>query len=397
MIFKRFVNNIKKLFISKFVWKKIGHYPIIIYDTVGANTIEGLFYPGSFYILETRFKNINILILIKSIIKYNLNWTPYSYILQFIKEIKPLVIITRIDNNPKFWELKKKLKNIKTIFIQNGFRDNVTDIFYNLKTEDSKKYSVDKMFVFNKAIGKEYSKYIKGEIFPTGSFNNNRLPVSNKDDGSILYISEWFKFSPVKENASYIKNIYFGESKIFYDHTIKTTDFLFSAVSKFAKEKKITLKVLGRSKSNDANEEERYFRNINKDFIYLKRDLENTNNTYNKIDESKFVVATDSTLGYEALGKGKKTAIISNRGKFLRSDPNGLKFGWPAKFGEKGPFWTNELDQVYFEKIMNYLMAVSEKEWIETISKFLENIMIFDYNNTILKKNLKKLNIKITS
>ena len=48
------------------------------------------------------------------------------------------------------------------------------------------------------------------------------------------------------------------------------------------------------------------------------------NNSYERIDESRYVVS-DSTLAYEALSKGKKTAIISVRGKFLNN--NSFKFG----------------------------------------------------------------------
>ena len=382
MIFKNFIKRIKKLLSSKFFWEKVNQYPVVIYDKEGSNTIKSLFLSNSFFILETRIKNINIPILFKSIIKDNFHWTPQSYIHQYIIAINPSVIITTIDNNINFWKLKDKFKNIKTIFIQNGNRDNVTDVFSKLKSQDLNKYSVDKMFVFNKAIGNEFSKYINGEIISIGSFNNNKFPISKKDDGSILYISQWDKYSP---------QVYPQGYQYFYDYNIKSENFLFSAVSKFSKEKKITLKVLGRS--INANEEEKFYRNINEDFTYLKRDLTTRNNSYNKIDESKYIISTDSTLAYEALAKGKKTAIISNRGKFLNI--NAFKFGWPANFDEKGLFWSNEIDDVYFEKIMNYLITVSDEEWSETISGFLENLMVYNYNNTILKKNLEKLNIKI--
>ena len=382
LIFKNFIKRIKKLLSSKFFWEKVNQYPVVIYDKEGSNTIKSLFLSNSFFILETRIKNINIPILFKSIIKDNFHWTPQSYIHQYIIAINPAVIITTIDNNINFWKLKDKFKNIKTIFIQNGNRDNVTDVFSKLKSQDLNKYSVDKMFVFNKAIGNEFSKYINGEIISIGSFNNNKFPISKKDDGSILYISQWDKYSP---------QVYPQGYQYFYDYNIKSENFLFSAVSKFSKEKKITLKVLGRS--INANEEEKFYRNINEDFTYLKRDLTTRNNSYNKIDESKYIISTDSTLAYEALAKGKKTAIISNRGKFLNI--NAFKFGWPANFDEKGLFWSNEIDDVYFEKIMNYLITVSDEEWSETISGFLENLMVYNYNNTILKKNLEKLNIKI--
>ena len=44
---------------------------------------------------------------------------------------------------------------------------------------------------------------------------------------------------------------------------------------------------------------------------------------------------------------------------------------------------------------MNYLISISDQEWRKTILSLLENVMIYDYNNTILKNNLRKLNIKI--
>ena len=43
---------------------------------------------------------------------------------------------------------------------------------------------------------------------------------------------------------------------------------------------------------------------------------------------------------------------------------------------------------------MNYLQNVSDKEWSETVSNVIENIMLYDYNNKILKNNFKKLNLK---
>ena len=164
--------------------------------------------------------------------KDNFKWKTQSYFDQYIIEINPSIIITLVDNNLNFWKLKDKFKNIKTIFIQNGNRDNFSDIFSKLTPLDFKKYSVDKMFVFNKAIGSEYSKYIKGEIIPIGSYYNNTFEVSKKeDDGSILYTSQWKKFIPEDYPMGYQFHI---------NMDIKSEKYVFSAVSKFAKEKKLS-------------------------------------------------------------------------------------------------------------------------------------------------------------
>ena len=105
----------------------------------------------------------------KSIIKNAFNWNFQKYIYEVIQSVNPKIIITNIDNNKSFWELKKKFNNVKTIFIQNGFRCSYgTDVFSELTDDDKGKYSVDKMFVFNDSIGKEYSKYMSEKLFQLG-------------------------------------------------------------------------------------------------------------------------------------------------------------------------------------------------------------------------------------
>ena len=247
---RNLINKFKKILNSKFIWEKVKQCQIVIYDEEASEKIKSLFLSDSFFVLETRLKKINIPILIKSILKDNFKWKTQSYFDQYIIEINPSIIITLVDNNLNFWKLKDKFKNIKTIFIQNGNRDNFSDIFSKLTPLDFKKYSVDKMFVFNKAIGSEYSKYIKGEIIPIGSYYNNTFEVSKKeDDGSILYTSQWKKFIPEDYPMGYQFHI---------NMDIKSEKYVFSAVSKFAKEKKIKLKVLGRSQY--AKEEELFLK-----------------------------------------------------------------------------------------------------------------------------------------
>ena len=56
-----------------------------------------------------------------------------SYIENYIKLSKPKLVVTFCDNDERFLNLKNKFVNLKTIFIQNGWRSNYLDIFENLK------------------------------------------------------------------------------------------------------------------------------------------------------------------------------------------------------------------------------------------------------------------------
>ena len=157
----------------------------------------------------------------------------------FLKYLNPKYVITFIDNDVKFWQLKNKLNDIQTCFIQNGFRDNYTDIFRDKSNTD--KFKVDKMLVFNDNIASQYKKFIKGETIVTGSFYNNKFERSKKDN-NLLFISSW------DDDYSNLEN--YDQYLLF--HKI---DFLaFKLVSQFAEKYKFKLKVLGR-KLNHIEEE----------------------------------------------------------------------------------------------------------------------------------------------
>ena len=376
------LKKIYKFFKAKLVWKKLDQKYTLIYDEVASEDLVKYLDQNNCFTLETRMKKIYIHPFIKSLVKEKFKWTPQKYFHECINEINPEVIISLIDNNLNFWRLKNIFKDKKLVLIQNGMREKVKDIFGLLNQKHLKKFEIDKVFVFGASIAKEYSKYIKGEIIPIGSFHNNTFDNTNYVDDEILYISQWDKFS---EQA-------YPEGIEFFKKFNMSELFLFKLVSNFAIQKKMRLKVLART---FFKEEEKFFKDINKDINFLKRDLKSRNNSYQKVLESKFIISCDSTLGYEALARGKRVGMICCRGKFLNLDA--YKFGWPTKFEDRGPFWTNLNDKEHIYKIFNYLTNVSDKEWIETSSKIIKQIIVFNYGNTIIKNNLEKIGVKFIS
>lgn len=102
--------------------------------------------------------------------------------------------------------------------------------------------------------------------------------------------------------------------------------------------------------------------------------------TYILIDSAKIVVTIDSTMGYEAIARGKKTAFFSCRGLSLNREDR--KFGWPADLPNNGPFWTNDQNEAQFQRVMDYLNTVSVECWEQNRQRYATELMEFDPGNT---------------
>jgi surface carbohydrate biosynthesis protein len=60
------------------------------------------------------------------------------------------------------------------------------------------------------------------------------------------------------------------------------------------------------------------------------------------------------------------------------------KFGWPTTRTDSGPFWTNSIDEIEFERIMSYISSVSDDAWEQVCCKDIPELMEFDGGNTQL-------------
>ena len=111
--------------------------------------------------------------------------------------------------------------------------------------------------------------------------------------------------------------------------------------------------------------------------------------SYQAVDSAEIVVSADSTLGYESIARGKKTAIFSLRTTLL--DMPDLAYGWPADYPSEGPFWTNKPDSDIFIRILDYLFEVSDEQWEKDVEATnFSSIMEYDPRNTIFQSILEK-------
>jgi hypothetical protein len=130
--------------------------------------------------------------------------------------------------------------------------------------------------------------------------------------------------------------------------------------------------------------------------------------SYLLINDAEVVVTVDSTMGYESLALGKKTAILCcrrfkrsqgreslydlmaekiRRGSISQDFINGInnRFGASTKFAETGFFWSNIDSTDEFERVLTNVFQASEAEFERISRPIADQLMVHDYGNTKIR------------
>ncbi len=351
------------LFKTKFVFTRPTKKKFLFIDFTHCEIIIKKFKlkEKDFNILFSRLEKINIPILIKSILKNNLNVNFANYCYEYLKITKPKKVITFIDNNILFYKLKKKFPSTKFISVQNGHRTQYRDFFSILEKNKHLNLECDKIFIANLGFGKMIKKFIKCEVVPLGFFKNNFVKLKKQKTlkKSLLFLSQF------RENQTQ-EDFFLVEKK------------LLKFLADFCLKNKLNLYILGCSEN--FIKEKKYYQSILMNYKYnFQKKLKYPLN-YKLVDKFNIIVFVDSTLGYESISRGKKVAAFSSRKKTVKG---GLeKFGWPNKFKDIGFFHcSNEFKKIEAEKIMTNVININQNKWNKFVRPKLKSISIYNYNN----------------
>lgn len=380
-----FYRIIKILFNAKFYFVKPREKDILIYDREGSINILKYLNKKNVIILDVRKESFNFFVLFRCLKKNKISFDEYLY--EYINIVKPKCIITFIDNNEKFYLIKSIFPNILTIFIQNGTRGEVGDIFG--KENFNPNFKVDYMLVHGDTIGEKYESIISGKSLSIGSFKNNMIPVSNKkyhkDKKKTMLFTSTYILPPKNKNTP----IWIDNGKpTFWNQFYQSEDVILPFLKNYSKKNNIKLQICGRLIKEHTLEKEYYNSYLEGcDWEFLER--EDAFSSYALVDKSDILINIDSTIGYEAFGRGLKVAFFTIRGTSLNS--SATKFGWPGKFPEEGLFWTNYPKVSSFERVLDYVNNIDDVSWNQVSRKYRKDIMHFDLENTKFKNLIKKI------
>ena len=366
-------------------FKKPPKVDVIIYDRNGSELIEPYLMGKSHVAFSTRGESINLYILLKSLLNlnfWNLNLFG-TYITTYIEYVVPKVVITFTDNDSRFYLISKQFPSVKTIIIQNGLRGISGDVFGHLKHSD--KFRVDYILSMNASVGQKYLEYMEGEVIPIGSFKNNMCEkVSRIEEDQVLFISQWAE-KPLDSSVLYFEN---DGTPIKYEEFFSVDRLVLNLLQKWCDRNSKQLVVLGREQETNKDEFQYYFNLLPVNSFKFLPKIDSLSN-YQELDKSKIVVFIDSTLGFESIGRANRTASFAWR---KSSDGRQLvTFGWPLELEPEGVFWSSNISESNFNKIMDYLNTVSESEWENVIEKYQKMHMEYDPDNSLLRNLLENL------
>ncbi len=307
-----------------------------------------------------------------------------AYVDCFIEKVKPRLIVTFIDNNWNFSTISKRHPEVKTLFVQNGWREYYHGGFEkydNMNPDALKKCFVDYMLSFGSVIGEEYARYLKGGVVLTGSIKNNCAPKEMLTRrGLMAFVSQY------SENGLYMGKFFLSNDEYFgqFDRLI------IQSLIKYAADKNKRFVIIPRNlKGSELRiREDAYFKSLTggePDYLHGK----GLYPSYQAVDVAEVVVALDTTLAYESIARGNKTAIFS-----IRSSLPGVPahtYGWPGDFPDEGPFWTNNPNPDSFVRILDYLFEVDDVQWHKDVEDTnFSSLMAYDPGNSALKATLEK-------
>jgi surface carbohydrate biosynthesis protein len=352
---------------------------ILIYDAVGIEYFDKFFFKKDYEIFYNRYEKINFFILAKVFIKNGLNNIKKNYKFSYISYVSPKVIITFVDNNPGFYLIKEKFPEIIFISIQNGLRNRL-DFLHLKKGLANKKLHCDYILVLSKNFIIKFREIFTGYVKSIGSFKLNFFSKKNiSEEKSILFISQ------TNKNID-LKKIVFNEI------------LLIKYLNQYCIDNNLDLTILLKGKNLLLNRFKKEFNDKIFDKInYIIRNDSFTN--YKIIKKFKLICFSHSTLGLEAFGLGKKIAALplGSTSKKWRKANNVLfieRFGYPGYFKNTGFFWSNTINGYILYKIIDRVLKASPQKWNYQLKKN-SNLITYNYQNTILKKIIKKhINVK---
>jgi surface carbohydrate biosynthesis protein len=348
---------------TKRVWRKPPRADLLIIDRGTASPLDEMFAHHNPHIMDIRGESVNMLALLRAVPKIHLG--AVAYLEAYIDFVKPKLILSRTDNNPTLWQLKRRPNSTyKVALIQNGWRLTIKAEIPLLldKRGQCGVWWIDELFAFGAAWTSQISKHAKFGVHHVGSYIlNNFLPTKNSNSSSqkISLVSIFRPGSQFKEK-----------------------DFMnFIGLKKAFHKRELSLSIISNStKESHFSKEVEYYEfvipGINK-ILYPRSSF----GSYRHLLNGGIVLSDASTLGYESLAMGLRTGFVAIREESRVTD----RFGLPLEFGEKGPFWTNDPSEEEIGRILDYLLTVSDEQWERDSGWIRDQLMVHDYGNTKIR------------
>jgi len=391
------IRSIQRLSTRQINWSRPRRRPVLLIDPSGIDLLSQFIAFEDIEILD--FEETNIWILIRTILR--LRVTTSAYVINYIESIQPKVVLTFIDNDINFYQLKKMSPNTKFVVIQNGLRNNFSReknmgfLSHLDAVSKSERLSATTICTFGEAASRQYSKYIDATTNTIGSLKNNLYEKhSEEQQFDITFISQHPPLSIRDESG----RVYFGQDSVSFGSYYQIEFEVVKFLGDYCRQHNLRLAVSGKRKNGFGTEREFFLSALGPNPAqFIPRD--SNFSTYDTLSVTGVIVTIDSTVGYEFLSRGQRVAFFSSRinsaDPDLASTIKDTNFGFPLQLEDSGPFWSNTGGVLEYERILDHLRAVGDEEWATEIAPYNESLMAYQPGNPVFKKLLLELGLTL--
>jgi surface carbohydrate biosynthesis protein len=297
------------------------------------------------------------------------------YIARVINRSGASLVTSIQDNFLPLFKLKRHLTKAKVVLIQNGHRTARRDLFDLDNMPSPGDMQVDCYMCFNDAVGNQVAAFTNSPVLTIGSFRSNHVRSFQSCFPTISYISTFN--SEVSSDFAYGATNTSGSFS--YGSLLQHRLAILTEVAKFCSSEHLEFVILGKCRHDLAHSEYDYYKQALGDikFTYFPR-LKLEDN-YQRVDQSWITVSTSSTLGYESLGRGNRTALLQADSHLLGD--SSLAIGWPIKLPQEGPFWSTSCTPARISEVLHFLNSSTNDEWDATRKLVSKVIPEFDPGN----------------
>ena len=360
---------------------------VVIYDEEGADELVTFLDPSRVIVLDLSGRTFNIWVLIGTVVRGGRSM--HDYAIRFLSHVKPRLVLTLIDTTPFFYRIKNTHPQIVVASIQNGWRGKECEIDFTREATIGP-LSADHVFCFGETSARLYRSLIDVNPVVIGSFRSNHVPVKPRIADDLVAL-----ISTIRPKVDLDRPVldYLGKPTVDYRTIYRRRHELAGYVANFCVTNNLRLRVVGKDMdpTREAEFYDRAFAHSPVKWEFIPRSTRL--GSYPLIDDARIVVSSSSSLGYEALARGHRSA-------FFMLDPEvtgnfGDRFAWPEAFDDRGPFWTNFLDESVTMEILEFLHRLEDDAWRELRKQYVPQLISADPGNTKLRQFFETMNVGI--
>lgn len=372
----------------KLCFSRVPRAEILIISSDTATEIAAHFPQRHVYVLDIESRTYFVRALISCFLRANFNFP--GYIATVINQSGADLAISLQDNLLALFKVKPMLRRARIALVQNGQRSIDSDLEGEITQRGAAGLSVDYYFAFSEVYATRLRKLVDADIQVTGSFRSNYSLRHNHKELGVSYVST---FHPEVPRSLLIPSKSANEV-VTYQMILDVRLSVLRAVADFCASHGIKLSIIGKRSNEQALEEENFYRSCSPDFDFTYYSRESYSSNYRLCDLSYVVVSTGSTLGYESLGRGNRTAIFCPDFRMLSDES--LRFGWPLDIPEEGSFWSTSSSSGRVNEVLTHLIDVSDSEWAQSLAQFKSIIPALDQGNSVLVRTLSEFGARST-